>query len=65
MKQTKRAKIPVFTIDDHLRVQQQIEKRAYEIWQTRSRQQDSALDDWVRAEHEVLEDLIIRRQGSL
>jgi len=65
MKQTKRGKIPVFTIDDHLRVQQQIEKRAYEIWQTRSRQQDSALDDWVRAEHEVLEDLIIRRQGSL
>ena len=65
MKQTKRDKFRVFTIDDHLRVQQQIEKRAYEIWQTRSRQQDSALDDWVRAEHEVLEDLIIRRQGSL
>ena len=65
MKQTKRAKIPVFTIDDHLRVQQQIEKRAYAIWQARSRQQDTALDDWVRAEHEVLEDLIIRRQGSL
>ena len=65
MKQTKRDKIPVFTIDDHLRVQQQIEKRAYEIWQARPGQQDTALDDWVSAEHEVLEDFIIRRQSSL
>jgi hypothetical protein len=65
MKQTKRDKIPVFTTDDHLRVQQQIEKRAYEIWQARCPQQDTALDDWVRAEHEVLEDCIIRRQSSL
>jgi hypothetical protein len=64
MKQIKRAKIPVFTVADHLKVQMEIEERAYELWLGGSRQ-DSALDNWLNAEREVLDDFIIRRQGSL
>jgi len=65
MKQTKREKTPVFTVAEHLNVQEQIERRAYELWWARCCQQGAALDDWVRAEREVLEDFIIRRKGSL
>jgi hypothetical protein len=64
MKQIKRAKIPVFTVADHLKVQMEIEERAYELWLGGSRQ-DTALDNWLNAEREVLDDFIIRRQGSL
>jgi hypothetical protein len=63
MKQIKRAKIPVFTVADHLKVQMEIEQRAYELWLGGSRQ-DTALDNWLNAEREVLKDFIIRIQGS-
>ena len=59
MRRTKRDSVPVFSVADHLKVQQQIEKRAHEIWCMRRHQQDTALDDWLRAEREVLEDFIM------
>lgn len=65
MKQIKRGKIPVFTVADHLKVQEQIEQRAYELWLAGGSRQNGALENWVRAEREVLQDFIIRRQGSL
>jgi hypothetical protein len=65
MKQIKRKKSPVFRVADHLKVQQQIEKRAHDLYQASCRQPDAAVDDWVRAEREVLQDFIIRRQRSL
>jgi hypothetical protein len=63
MKQTKGNKIPVFTVADHPSVQQQIENRAYELWRMRC-QQDPALDDWLRAEFEILQDFLIKRQST-
>ena len=60
-----RPKVPVFTVADHLKVQMQIEQRAYELWLARGSHQNGALENWLRAEREVLEDFILRRQGSL
>ena len=65
MKQIKRGKIPVFTVSDHLKVQVQIEQRAHELWLAGGSRQDTALDNWLNAEREVLEDFIIRIRGSL
>jgi Protein of unknown function (DUF2934) len=65
MKRTKREKSPVFTVADHLQVQMEIEQRAYELWLAGGSRQDTALDNWLNAEREVLKDFIIRRQGSL
>ena len=65
MKQTKRSKIPLFTVAEHLKVQKQIEQRAYERWLSGGSHQDNALDHWLNAEREVLEDFITTRQGSL
>jgi hypothetical protein len=59
MKQIKRYESPVFTVDDHLRVQEQIEKRAHELWRAGGCRQDAALDDWLHAERELLEDFIL------
>ena len=59
MKQIKRYESPVFTVDDHLRVQEQIEKRAHELWRAGGCRQDAALDDWLHAERELLENFIL------
>ena len=64
MKQT-RGKVPVFTVADHMNVQMKIEQRAHELWLAGGSRQDTSLDNWLRAEREVLEDFIIRRQHSL
>ena len=64
MKQSRR-KVPVFTVADHLNVQMEIEQRAHELWLAGGSHQDTALDNWLNAEREVLEDFILRRQGSL
>jgi len=50
---------PFFTVDDHLRVQQQIEERANEIWRAGGCCDKAALSDWVRAEREVLEQFVL------
>ena len=49
---------PLFTANDHLRAQMQIEQRAYELWRARGCRQDGALDNWLQAEGEVLEEFI-------
>lgn len=65
MKQIRRGRSPVFTVAEHLKVQEQIEQRAYELWLAGGSHQDIALDHWLNAEREVLEDFITTRQGSL
>lgn len=63
MKHTRR--VPVFTVADHLKVQRQIEQRAHALWLAGGSRQDTALSNWLRAEREVLQNFILRRQRSL
>ena len=65
MNRIKRGKSPVFTVVDHLKVQKQIEQRAYELWLAGGSHQNGALENWVRAEREVLEDFIQARTHAL
>jgi hypothetical protein len=48
----------VFTAEEHLGVQEQIERRARELWSVGGCRRDTALNDWVQAEREVLEHFI-------
>jgi len=57
--QTRTQEAPFFTVDDHLRVQHQIEVRAYELWCAGRCREESALSDWIRAEREVLEQFVL------
>ena len=50
---------PLFTVEDHLRVQQQIEARANELWREGGCCDPSALSDWLRAEREVLGQFVL------
>jgi hypothetical protein len=43
-----------FTIEEHLRVQREIEERAHRFWFAKGCALKSALDDWLKAEAEVL-----------
>jgi hypothetical protein len=43
-----------FTIEEHLRVQREIEKRAHRFWFAKGCALKNALDDWLKAENEVL-----------
>jgi hypothetical protein len=43
-----------FTAEDHLRVQQQIERRPYGLWVAEGCPEGSSLRNWLRAEREVL-----------
>jgi cytidylate kinase len=47
-----------FTAGEHLEVEQQIERRARELWCLQGCQDGSALDDWLQAEREVSEHFI-------
>jgi Protein of unknown function (DUF2934) len=38
-----------------------IQRRAYEIYESRGRAEGAALDDWLQAEHELLDE--VRRQA--
>lgn len=51
-------RIVVFTSEEHLRVQEQIERRARELWCAGGRRHGTALNDWLQAEREVLEQFI-------
>ena len=64
MKQSRR-KVPVFTVADHLKVQMEIEQRAHELWLAGGYRQDTALENWLNAEREILGDFILKRQRSL
>jgi len=57
--QTTMQEAPLFTVDDHRRVQQQIEERAYELWREGGNRGQAALSDWLRAEREVLEQFVL------
>ena len=63
MKQT-RGKVPAFTVADHLKVQMQIEQRAHELWLAEGAHENTALDNWLNAEHEVLEEFIQAYKNS-
>jgi hypothetical protein len=47
-----------FTSEEHLGVQEQIERRARELWAVGGCRQGTALNDWLKAEREVLEQFI-------
>jgi hypothetical protein len=57
-----------FTIEEHLRVQREIEERAHRFWFAKGCALKSALDDWLKAENEVLAEfaktLMQRQQGQ-
>ena len=57
--QTRTQEAHLFTVDDHLRVQHQIEVRANELWRAGGCREDSAFSDWLRAECEVLEQFVL------
>jgi hypothetical protein len=57
MKRT-RGKVPDFTVADHLKVQIQIERRARELWLAGGAHENTALDNWLNAEREALEEFI-------
>src|SRR5262249_12658234 len=59
MRRIKTRETPEFTVDDHLTVQKQIEKRAHEIWCARGCKENAAFYDWLFAEREVLENFIL------
>src|SRR5579859_6221788 len=48
----------VFTGEEHLEAQRQIERRAREIWRAGGCRCGAALNDWLQAEREVLEQFI-------
>src|SRR5580700_9803376 len=48
----------IFTAEEHLKVQEQIERRARELWCAGGCRHGTALNDWLQAEREVLEQFI-------
>ena len=59
IEQTRTQEAHLFTVNDHLGVQHQIERRAYELWRAKGCPEESALSDWLRAEREVLEQFVL------
>jgi len=56
-----------FRAEEHLKVQQEIERLAHKLWCAQGCRQGGALGDWLRAEREVLEQFIaacVRRHLS-
>lgn len=52
------------TTDEHLRVQREIEERAKRFWFTNGCTTDSALNNWLKAENEVLAEFVAARMRS-
>lgn len=48
----------VFRVEEHFKVQQQIERRANELWCAGGCRDGTALNDWLQAEREVVEQFI-------
>ncbi len=48
----------IFTAREHLGAQEQIERRAHELWCAGGCRHDTALKDWLQAEREILEQFI-------
>ncbi len=55
---------PQFTVDDHLRVQFQIEQRAHELWVLGGFRQGVSFDDWLQAEREIIERFVRARSSD-
>jgi hypothetical protein len=53
-RQSRLSKQSPFTIEEHLQVQWEIEERAHRFWFAKGCALKSALDDWLKAENEVL-----------
>jgi hypothetical protein len=51
-----------FSAEEHLAIQRQIERRAYELSQARESRPGAELDDWLRAENEVIAEFCHARQ---
>jgi hypothetical protein len=49
-----KAPVPVRTEMTQLGIEEQIRQRAYVLYEGRGRTEGNALDDWLRAEKEVL-----------
>lgn len=47
---------PLFTIEEHIGVQQHIERHAHEIWRAGRCRHATALSDWLQAERETVEE---------
>ncbi len=47
-----------FTVEEHLLVQRKIEERAHRIWTANVRSPQSMLDNWLKAEREVLAEFV-------
>lgn len=58
-----RAQYP-FTIEEHLRVQVEIEQRAHQFWSAKGRTSNNALNDWLKAESDVLAEFARTRMQS-
>jgi hypothetical protein len=54
----KNVKKPFFAVEDHLRVQHQIEEHAHALWHAGGCRYDCALSDWLMAEGVVIEQFI-------
>jgi hypothetical protein len=50
-----------FTIAEHLRVQREIEKRAHRFWFAKGCALNTALNDWLKAEAQVLAEFVKSR----
>jgi hypothetical protein len=46
------------------RLQQEIRRRAYQIWEERDRSDGEALHDWLRAEREIMSHEIMGNRSS-
>lgn len=57
MKTTKDSEVrpPVLVVDENMSLEEQIARRAHELWQQRGREHGSDLADWLQAEREVNE----------
>ena len=53
-----------FTIEEHLRVQRQIEQRAYIFWRAHGDSASNAFNNWLRAEVAVLVDFVKVRMAA-
>jgi hypothetical protein len=57
--QLRTQRMPAFTVDDHVWVQQQIEKRAHALWRAGGCRKGVALGDWLQAEGEISQEFIL------
>jgi hypothetical protein len=46
---------PILVVDENVSLEEQIARRANELWQKRNREHGYDLADWLRAEREIAE----------